>query len=310
MNNQSVRTSAKNAPGFIFYQSYYEALSQLKLRQRHAVLDAILEYAFTGVKPELPATSSAILAVILPNVESCQKRYKGAVEKAKKSADTAADESQENHEENKEPCENKSKAQKSEICEKLIIEKEKDKEKEKEKDMDKRVYTDKEKETESEAASKSAPETPAPQNGVRRTSPSVGDTHASQRELSMKIISEYAGGDSELRALLESWLDIKKQRSQPINPESIRLNLEELTRITAGSDKKAYMREVIRRGWGTFFELEKKPFKQGGGKDCKSGKNTGGAKGIKPGGYSISDWGEDCESSFDIEEFDRFTLGL
>ena len=101
MNNQSVRTSAKNAPGFIFYQSYYEALSQLKPRQRHAVLDAILEYAFTGVKPELPATSSAILAVILPNVESCQKRYKGAVEKAKKSADTAADESQENHEENK-----------------------------------------------------------------------------------------------------------------------------------------------------------------------------------------------------------------
>lgn len=302
MNNQSVRTSAKSTPGFIFYQSYYEALSQLKPRQRHAVLDAILEYAFTGVKPELPATSGAILSVILPNVESCQKRYKGAAEKAKKSADTAEDEPQENHEKNKASCENKSKAQKSEACKKPIIDKDKDKEKEKEKekDMDKRVYTDKETESEAEA----------PQSGYRRTSPSGGNTHASQAEQAMKIISEYAGDDSELRSLLVSWLDIKEQRSQPINPESIRLNLEELTRITAGSDKKAYLREVIRRGWGTFFELERKPSKQEGGKEGKSGKNAGGAQGIKSGGYSMSDWNVDCESSFDIEEFDRFTLGI
>lgn len=149
-----------------------------------------------------------------------------------------------------------------------------------------------------------------PQCGYRRTSPSGGNTHALQREQAMKIISEYAGDDSELGSLLVSWLDIKEQRSQPINPESIRLNLEELTRITAGSDKKAYLREVIRRGWGTFFELERKPSKQGGGKEGKSGKNAGGTQGIKSGGYSMSDWDVDCESSFDIEEFDRFTLGI
>lgn len=286
MNNQSKKDQTRT-PGFVFYQSYYEALSQLKARQRHAILDAILEYAFTGVKPELSGTSSAILAVILPNVSSCQKRFRGASERAAKKAGEVAENQDDSSCVSKAQNEDMSTiAKTAESSKKPSIEKEKEKEKENE--MDKGVYKEKEKE------SAAAPETPCGD----RAAPD-GNTNTPQRESCIKIISDYAGSDSELQSLLESWIDIKKQRNQPITAESIRLNLEELTRITEGSDKKAYMKEVVRRGWGTFFELEKNP-RQSVGRG--SGGNSSEHTKSKQLGL--------CESSFDIEEFDRFTLGV
>ncbi len=277
MNNQSYNEAAalpRDIPGFIFFRSYFEALQSLKPRQRHAVMDAMLEIAFTGNIPEMSGTVEAVVKAFIPNMISSGKRY-GSVasrnEKAKKSAAAKKNEC----EETSIPAEQEN-PEKSDSEKGNNKEKENNKENKKENDRDMERDRDREKEPQ-DCRPESAP-------------PDGGNTRAAQKSQALNIISEYAGDDSELLSLLTAWLDIRKARRQPTNPQTIRLNLEELKHLTADCDVKEYLREVVRRGWGTFFRLEN-PQRQP---------------------YNKSPKADDSDSprSFDIDEFDRFTLGL
>lgn len=264
MKNQSMlfenTVKTQGASGFIFFRSYYEALQSLKPRQRHAVLDAMLDIAFTGNVPEMTGTVEAVVKAFAPNLMASRKRY--SMISSKKSERQEASETA-NYDKT-----SMSAAQKSH--EKNVTDKDKDKDKDRDKDA--------EKEAQRESRAKSSP-------------PSGGNTRAAQNALSEKIICDYAGEDAELKELLFSWVDIRRERSQPTNPQTIRLNLAELTRLTSGGSVKDYLREVVRRGWGTFFELESGA--QSKAKQSKNAKKQ-----------------ELCERSFDLEEFDDYTLGI
>ncbi len=268
MNNQSYTEFAalpRDIPGFIFFRSYFEALQSLKPRQRHAVMDAMLEIAFTGNIPEMTGTVEAVVKAFIPNMISSSKRYSSAASKSAKAKKQSVDK--------KDDCEKTSISAEQENPEKTDSEKGNNKEKENKKENDR----DREKEKE--------PQDCRPESSP----PDGGNTRAAQKSEALKLIGEYAGEDSELLSLLTAWLDIRKARRQPTNPQTIRLNLEELKRITADCDAKEYLREVVRRGWGTFFRLEPA---------WRAADKSAGAD------------DSDIPRSFDIDEFDRFTLGL
>ncbi len=268
MNNQSYAEAvalSRDIPGFIFFRSYFEALQSLKPRQRHAVIDAMLEIAFTGNIPEMTGTVEAVVKAFIPNMICSSKRYGSAASKSAKAK--------------KQPAANRNDYEKTSIPaeqenhEKIDSEKGNNKEKENKKENDK--DRDREKE----------PQDCRPEGSP----PDGGNTRAEQKSEVLNLISAYAGDDTELLSLLTAWLDIRKARRQPTSPQTIRLNLEELKRLTADCDVKEYLREVVRRGWGTFFRLEpewRAADKAAGGGDS------------------------DLQRSFDLDEFDSFTLGL
>ena len=63
---------------FMFFRSYYEAISKLPENERLAFYNGLCEYAFNDVYPEYPAGSMSDLAYtsILPNVDASIQRAK------------------------------------------------------------------------------------------------------------------------------------------------------------------------------------------------------------------------------------------
>ena len=60
--------------GFIFYQSFYEALQDLSPEDRLAAYDAICEYGITGQIGELSGTVRAIFLLVKPQIDANEKR--------------------------------------------------------------------------------------------------------------------------------------------------------------------------------------------------------------------------------------------
>ena len=55
--------------GFTYLPSYYEAAKDLPQDQRYVLQDAIINYAFTVERKELPSPLAGLLTLAIPNVE-------------------------------------------------------------------------------------------------------------------------------------------------------------------------------------------------------------------------------------------------
>lgn len=75
-------------------------------------------------------------------------------------------------------------------------------------------------------------------------------------------IKDYAGGDTEMEGLLQDWMANRKAKRQPQTIRAVQLNLDKLDAMAqeSGMPVKAYLRDVIARGWAAFFAI-----KDGGG---------------------------------------------
>lgn len=72
-------------PGFVFHKSYWDAISNLPDElSRCKVIDAICNYTFNGVDPDLNGIEQSIWILIKPTLDSSTKRYKASVENGKK----------------------------------------------------------------------------------------------------------------------------------------------------------------------------------------------------------------------------------
>ena len=74
----------------------------------------------------------------------------------------------------------------------------------------------------------------------------------------------------EVRGLLQEWLKVRKAKRAAMTDKAIELNLQKLNEVAATSNMSVaeYLKEVIMRGWQTFYEI----------KDYSQGKKTGGGK--------------------------------
>lgn len=77
-----------------------------------------------------------------------------------------------------------------------------------------------------------------------------------------EAIKNYAGGDAELEGLLQDWMANRKAKRSPATIRAVQLNLDKLDAMAqeSGMPVKAYLRDVIARGWAAFFVI-----KDGGG---------------------------------------------
>ena len=64
-----------NRDSFIFYGSFYEAISCLDDATRLQCYDAVASYAITGIDPELNGVAKAIFALVKPQIDANNKRY-------------------------------------------------------------------------------------------------------------------------------------------------------------------------------------------------------------------------------------------
>lgn len=60
---------------FIFYRSFYEAVSQLKPKDQVEVILAICEYALNGTERKLTGVPYAIFTLVKPNLDANQRRF-------------------------------------------------------------------------------------------------------------------------------------------------------------------------------------------------------------------------------------------
>lgn len=60
---------------FVFYRSFFEALKKLKPRSRQKALDAIINYALDGVETPLDDAASVLFLAIKPQLDANNKRY-------------------------------------------------------------------------------------------------------------------------------------------------------------------------------------------------------------------------------------------
>ena len=128
--------------GFVFYRSFYEALSALDPESRDAVFMAICEYGLDGEEPEGSGVVSAIFSLIKPQIDANNQRYangkKGGRPKTESEpnnnqTETEVKPNQNQSETNQKPNDNQTKPNTQNSKPK---EKEKEKEKYKEKESD------------------------------------------------------------------------------------------------------------------------------------------------------------------------------
>ena len=60
---------------FVFYESFYLALSELSASQQGKIYTAICRYALYGEEPELKGASSAVFKLIKPQIDANNRRY-------------------------------------------------------------------------------------------------------------------------------------------------------------------------------------------------------------------------------------------
>ena len=60
---------------FVFYESFYLALSELSAAQQGKIYTAICRYALYGDEPELKGASAAVFKLIKPQIDANNRRY-------------------------------------------------------------------------------------------------------------------------------------------------------------------------------------------------------------------------------------------
>lgn len=72
---------------FIFYRSFYEAISELPKENQADTYDAIMQYALNQIEIELTGISKAIFSLVKPQLDANYKKYEnGKQKKSKKEA--------------------------------------------------------------------------------------------------------------------------------------------------------------------------------------------------------------------------------
>ena len=69
---------------FVFYKSFYSAINELPNEYKLEVLEAIMEYNFNGIIPELTPVAKAMFLLMKPNIDNATQRYEASVENGKK----------------------------------------------------------------------------------------------------------------------------------------------------------------------------------------------------------------------------------
>lgn len=79
---------------FIFYRSFYEAISELSKENQADTYDAIMQYALNQKEIELTGISKAIFSLVKPQLDANYKKYEnGKQKKSKKEAKVKQNES-------------------------------------------------------------------------------------------------------------------------------------------------------------------------------------------------------------------------
>ena len=79
---------------FIFYRSFYEAISELPKENQADTYDAIMQYALNQIEIELTGISKAIFSLVKPQLDANYKKYEnGKQKKSKKEAKVKQNES-------------------------------------------------------------------------------------------------------------------------------------------------------------------------------------------------------------------------
>ena len=65
----------KQRDSFVFYRSFFEAVSELKPKEQTEVILAICEYALNGTERQLSGVQKAVFILIKPNLDANQKKY-------------------------------------------------------------------------------------------------------------------------------------------------------------------------------------------------------------------------------------------
>lgn len=60
--------------GFTFFKSYYECLCDLPIENRNEILNAMIDYVFGNIEPELKGLSKTIWVLIRPNLTTSKNR--------------------------------------------------------------------------------------------------------------------------------------------------------------------------------------------------------------------------------------------
>ncbi len=69
--------------GVVFYESYYEAVRDLRDADRLSMYDAILDFGFKGVVADLPPHLKPLLILIMPNVSASKRRREASIANGK-----------------------------------------------------------------------------------------------------------------------------------------------------------------------------------------------------------------------------------
>ena len=76
----------KMRESFVFYRSYYEAVSKLTLQQQTKIFQAICKYALDGEEPELSGALEAVFILIKPQIDANNKKYENGKKEKKTEA--------------------------------------------------------------------------------------------------------------------------------------------------------------------------------------------------------------------------------
>ena len=60
---------------FVFYKSFYDSIKELDDKDQVIIYNAIFEYEFYKIEPELKGANKSIFTLILPQLEANDKRY-------------------------------------------------------------------------------------------------------------------------------------------------------------------------------------------------------------------------------------------
>lgn len=85
----------------VFYKSFYEAIKELDEKDRLSAFEAIIEYGLYGEEPEESGIVKAIFALVRPQIDANNKRYKNGLKGGRGNQDATELESSINQDETK-----------------------------------------------------------------------------------------------------------------------------------------------------------------------------------------------------------------
>lgn len=266
---------------FIFYRSFYEALFCLDASDRQVAMDAIMRYALDGEESEISGVALAIFKLVKPQLDANTQRYKNGMKSKNTDSEPEASDKQT---ESKEEANTKQSRSKREANTKQTMT-------EPEANDKQTASKTGANENVNENVNVNENENENGRSGIKTVAHTArGDARVGAKNQSgiYPVLAEYAKGNVEVECLLESWAELRRSKRLGLTTSAIKLNLDKLeeTAKSSGMSILDYLREVIRRGWGTFYPIEDTrniPQKK---TDCK----------------------DVAEHSFDLDEFEEFTL--